>query len=499
MTDFRALLDLAAERLGGTVLFASDDFFADKENLLRAAAPEWREHAYTDRGKWMDGWESRRKRAIGDHLHDTAIVRLGLPGVVRGVVVDTSFFRGNFPESCALEACAARSDTPLDALMSDATSWVPLVVRSKLEGNAENAFEVTASLAATHVRLRIFPDGGVARLRVYGEPAPEWRRLGGATKELDLAALECGAQVLSCSDMFFGPKDNLISPGRAANMSDGWETKRRRGVTAETHDWVTLKLAGEGTLARVEIDTSHFHGNFPDTCMLEGAATESGPWQTILPRTKLMAHTRHFFVEELEARGPFSHVRLKVFPDGGVSRLRIHGTLTEAALGDAVARHLAGLSERALTEQLKACCASRAWVLAIARSRPFSSGAELFAKVDEAWNGLGKEAWLEAFAAHPRIGEARAPVTREARWSSSEQLGMRKASSQTLSAMTIANAAYEEKFGYVFLVHATGKTAPELLHAARTRMSNPPEVEIGVAAEELRKIVHLRLRKLIGA
>ena len=497
--DFRQLADVACETLGGSVLHATDDFFAEKERLIEASAPEWREHDYTPRGKWMDGWESRRKRAIGEHVHDEVVVRLAMPVVVRGIIVDTSFFRGNFPEGCEIDGCCARADASVEELLSIRTEWLPLVGRSPLAGNANNEFSVTAEVVVTHVRLRIFPDGGVARLRVHGEVAPDWRRLGGARNELDLAALENGGQVLACSDMFFGPKHNLIAPGRAINMGAGWETKRRRGVTHETHDWAVVALAAEGVIDRVEVDTNHFKGNFPDTCSLEVASSAEGPWRSLLARTKLMAHTRHLYVEELHDHGPCTHVRMNVFPDGGISRLRVFGRLIERAQQDAVARQLRGLSEHALFEQLRACCASKDWVFAIARSRPFSSGSELFAKVDAAWAALPNDGWLEAFAAHPRIGERKGGHSRETRWSAAEQAGVTHAGAETLAALAEANALYEQKFGYVFLICATGKTAADMLHAARARMLHTPDAELRVASAELLQIMHLRLRKLVGA
>ena len=228
MSDFRDLVDLAVDKLGGHVLWASDDFFAGKENLLKSTAAVFLEHEYTDRGKWMDGWESLRKRAVGRDIRDEAIIRLGVPGIVRGVVVDTSFFRGNFPEAFELEACQMRSDTSVEVLQSSATEWVKLEPRTPIEGNTLNFFDVSSEFIATHLRLIIYPDGGVARLRVHGTVAPDWRALGGAKNEIDLAALESGGEVLSCSDMFFGSRHNLIMPGRGVNMGDGWETKRSR-------------------------------------------------------------------------------------------------------------------------------------------------------------------------------------------------------------------------------------------------------------------------------
>ncbi len=331
--DFTELIDLASERLGGAVVVANDDFFAPKENLLKASAPIFIEGKYTDRGKWMDGWETRRRRTPG---FDWCIVRLGLPGIVHGVVVDTSFFRGNYPEHCSLDG-ATFNGVPTEAeLTSDEVQWVPLLPQMSLNGDSQNPFPINYAERITHLRFRIFPDGGVARLRVYGEVIPDWEQLKRAGGQIDLAAAENGALVLSCSDMFFGHRHNLIMPGRAADMSDGWETKRRRGPG---HDWAIIKLARRGHIRRVEVDTAHFKGNFPESCLLEAcnvenATTEtltdlSAPWSTVLPRTKLQAHTRHFFDHELLDTGVASHLRFSIFPDGGVSRLRVYGTLAD--------------------------------------------------------------------------------------------------------------------------------------------------------------------------
>ena len=331
--DFTELIDLASERLGGAVVVANDDFFAPKENLLKPSAPVFIEGKYTDRGKWMDGWETRRRRTPG---FDWCIIRLGLPGIIHGVVVDTSFFRGNYPEHCSLDG-ATFSGVPTEAeLTSEDVQWVPLLPQMPLDGDSQNPFPIQYHERVTHLRFRIFPDGGVARLRVYGEVIPDWEQLKRAGGHIDLAAAENGALVLSCSDMFFGHRHNLIMPGRAADMSDGWETKRRRGPG---HDWTIIKLARPGHIQRVEVDTSHFKGNFPESCLLEAcnvgnATTEaltdlSTPWTTVLPRTKLQAHMRHFFDQELLDTGVASHLRFSIFPDGGVSRLRVYGTLVD--------------------------------------------------------------------------------------------------------------------------------------------------------------------------
>lgn len=495
--DFLDLPDLSAEKLGGSVLWATDDYFAEKENLLRAHDAEWREHAYTDKGKWMDGWESRRKRAIGPDVQDQAIIRLGLGGVIRGVVVDTSFFRGNFPEACAIEGTTARPGTLVDDLLAEGTEWVPLLARSPLQGNSKNPFRVTSPVGVTHLRLRIFPDGGVARLRVHGDVLPDFRAIGGATNDFDLAAMENGGQVLACSDMFFGPKHNLIQPGRAPNMSDGWETKRRRGVTSETHDWVVVRLTGQGIVDRLELDTNWFKGNFPDTARVVGRDGD-GEWRELLPRRKLMAHTRHLYVEELVDRGPFTELRLEVFPDGGVSRMRVFGRLTDAGRDAALVRHLAARSPAALAAELRACCAAPAWVDSIVSDRPFASVATFFERVDTIWKAMPERECLAAFAAHPRLGEKRAGADRESSWSKGEQSGTAAATKETLDALADANRSYETKFGFVFLYCATGKSADEMLAAARERLQNTRDVEVRIAAEELGKIMHLRLRKLVG-
>jgi allantoicase len=325
--EFTNLVDLASERLGGAVVYANDDFFAPKENLLKAAAPVWREGAYTERGKWMDGWESRRRRTPG---FDWCLVRLGTPGRVRGVVVDTSYFRGNFPESCSLEACVAAPNATAEELECGATEWVEILRRSELKGHFENEFVVHARRRFTHLRFKIYPDGGVARLRVYGEVLPDWESIRRAGGLVDLAAVENGGTVVATSDEFFGHRHNLIMPGRAADMSDGWETKRRRGPG---HDWCVIELGAAGTIRRVEVDTAHFKGNFPESCSLEVCQGPSEPyltfagWRELLPRTPLQAHTRHFYESELKEAGAATHALFRIYPDGGVSRLRLYGNL----------------------------------------------------------------------------------------------------------------------------------------------------------------------------
>jgi allantoicase len=329
MTTFTDLIDLAAERLGGAVMHANDEFFAPKESLLKAPAAEWRDGVYTERGKWMDGWETRRRRSPG---HDWCIVRLGIPGAIHGVVVDTSFFRGNYPESCSLDAATVSGTPTVELLLDDKrTPWTTVLAQIKLKGDSKNEFEIKGAPRATHLRFNIFPDGGVARLRVHGEPTFDPTRIRKGS-EIDLAAMEHGGLALECSDMFFGNRHNLIQPGRSTHMGDGWETKRRRGPG---HDWVVIRLAARGVIHRAELDTDHFKGNAPASCMLEvsddpgaarGVGMPKGEWRPLLTQSPVQPHARHRF-DELTGAGPATHARLSIFPDGGVARLRLFGLL----------------------------------------------------------------------------------------------------------------------------------------------------------------------------
>ena len=329
MTDSH--VNLAARRLGAGVIAASDEFFGEKENLLRPERPAFRPHTFGHKGQIVDGWETRRRREPG---HDWALIRLGVPGVIHAVVVDTAHFTGNFPAECSVEACAAEGHPSPAELLAPGRAWVTIVPRSPLAGDSENRFAVTDTRRFTHLRLTIYPDGGVARLRADGEVVPDPRLLHG--RPLDLAALENGGTVTDASDRFYSPPENMISPGRAAVMGDGWETRRRRDPG---HDWVLLRLAGVGYLRQAVLDTSCFLGNAPGAAALRGCdAGQGGPegaeWFELLPLTRLQPDTRHRFRLGPGASRLVSHVRLEIRPDGGMARLRLFGELT----GDGRAR-----------------------------------------------------------------------------------------------------------------------------------------------------------------
>ena len=322
---FTGLIDLAQPRLGGQVVYATDDFFADKARLIDPAEPVFIPGKYDDNGKWMDGWESRRKRVPG---HDWAIVKLGAPGEIAGFEIDTRNFTGNYPPRASIEGCVSDAVIPAE----DAV-WSTLVPVTDLDGNDRRWVKAQAGGVWTHVRLSIYPDGGVARLRVYGTIHKDWSRVAPG-QELDLLAMENGGRGLIANDEHFGRVENLTAPGRGKDMGDGWETRRRR---EPGHDWAVLELGHAGTIEEIIVDTAHFKGNYPDRCSIQASAEASGTpeeiakqaegWPVLLGETRLQADHIHVFTDGIQPLGPVRFVRLNIYPDGGVSRLRLKGRL----------------------------------------------------------------------------------------------------------------------------------------------------------------------------
>jgi allantoicase len=323
--EWTELPDLASRRFGGTVMWATDELFAEKENLVNPWAPAHRAETFGPKGQVYDGWETRRHREPGD---DQAILRLGLAGTVTGVIVDTAFFKGNYPPFVSVEATSA-GGYPSAAELSEA-DWDVLVDRAPAAGHTENFHTVNGSRRYTHVRLTQHPDGGVARLRVHGAPIPDPDLLD--LDALDLAALENGALVTGCSNRFYSSPNNILSPGLAAHQAEGWETARRRD---DGNDWVTLRLAGAGIVRFVELDTSNLKGNAPGWASVSGRGTY-GEWADLLPKTRLQPDTRHRFA--LKDAPEVTEARLDIYPDGGLARLRLFGRLTEAGRANLKAR-----------------------------------------------------------------------------------------------------------------------------------------------------------------
>ncbi len=492
ISAFSGMVDLARD---GTVLGSSDDFFAEASRLLLPEDPVFIEGKYTDRGKWMDGWESRRRRVPG---HDWAILALGLPGVVRGVDINTAHFLGNHPPFASIEACTAPAGATLEHLL-DAAEWTEILPETALQRGSHNLAAVRSAGSYTHLRLRIYPAGGVARLRVYGEPTP-----ADAGGEVDLAGLAQGGRALACSDMFFSPMNNLLRAEEPENMGAGWETRRSR---PPGDDWVILALGRTGQLTSLTVGTLHFKGNYPDRCSVEAirwpgapahALIESPDWTPIVPQTPLRAHHSHRL--PVADGGPWSHLRLRIFPDGGVSRLRAWGTASEQPSDDPLLTRLNEASPDEAAALLTRCCGARRWVSAMVAARPFVSRAHLMGTAEVTWWRQSPSDWREAFTHHPRIGVDRAKLREKfaatADWSAGEQAGVQSATEQTIEALANGNIAYEVRYGHIFIVCASGLTAAEMLDRLNARMHNEPHIELARAAGEQAKITRIRLEKL---
>lgn len=511
VSEFTHLVDLASARLGGEAVAANDEFFAEKENLLKPEPAVWIADRYTDRGKWMDGWETRRRRTPG---HDWCIVRLGLPGVIHTLIVDTAFFTGNYPSHCSIDACGLPAGAdPADA----AVLWHPVLGRSELAGNTANVFALQvphhAPRRVTHVRLNIFPDGGVARLRVLGEVLPDWSRILDGGGEVDLTAVVNGAYIVDTSDRFYGEPRNMLMPYRAANMGDGWETKRRRGPG---HDWAVIRLGIAGTIRRVELDTAHFKGNYPDSASVEAAVVpgdEHGvsadtatrgiaDWRIVLSQTKLQPDHSHQFGEAIVRETAASHVRLNIYPDGGVSRFRVFGQPIGTARHAAVLRQMNAMDEPEARALLGAFCGAPSWIDRMIAARPFASATSLLQTSGKAAAYLDDAEWLEAFRHHPRIGGRSAERVQSdlaADASAREQSRVADVTAADREALAQANRDYERRFGHVFIISAAGRSAGEILEALRARMANDAATELRAAVEEQKAITRLRLERLLGA
>jgi len=321
----RRAVNLANPRIGAKAICASDEFFAPLARMLDPQPAVFVPGKYDANGKWMDGWETRRKRTSG---HDWAIVKLGRRGRIAGFDVDTSHFTGNYAPAISIEGTLATSDDP-EVLKQAA--WTPVLGATTLKGNTHHLVEVANGGVFSHLRVHIYPDGGVARLRVYGHIVGAFA--GSGTEALhDLAALENGGRALAWNDAHFGAAANLLLPGRGLDMGDGWETRRRR---EPGNDWCLLALGAPGIIEKIDVDTAHFKGNYPDRCSLQAARVEGGTeqsliaqsmfWPVLLPEQKLGMDAEHRFADEIAALGPITHVRFNIFPDGGVSRLRLWG------------------------------------------------------------------------------------------------------------------------------------------------------------------------------
>ncbi len=319
----KGAVNLASPRLGSEAVRASNDFFAAKERMLQDSPAVFIADRFDDHGKWMDGWESRRRRDGGE---DWCLIRLGVAGHIHGVDIDTSHFTGNYPPAASLLAWLG------DGEPKDDTAWHEIVPATTLGPSAHHFVAVAATGPWNWLKLNMHPDGGIARLRVFGEPFRDWSD-SSADALHELSALMNGGRVIAYNDAHYGDVWAVLSEGRGVNMGDGWETRRRREPGS---DWLIVTLGAPGTIERIEVDTAHFKGNFPDSCSLQAAYVDSGNegsivtqsmfWPELMGEEKLAADAIHSFEnDKLAALGAVTHIRLNIHPDGGVSRFRAFG------------------------------------------------------------------------------------------------------------------------------------------------------------------------------
>ena len=471
------MTDLISEAVGGRVVACNDEFFAEAHNLLQTADPVWKEDVYTERGKWMDGWETRRRREPG---HDWCVLALGVAGRIQSVTVDTSHFTGNYPEAFSLEACGVGGDERLEV-----ADWVEIIPRTSLSGDTTASFEVDDPHRVTHVRLNIFPDGGVARLRLDGDPIPARHEVCLDDEGIDLASAVVGGEALDASDVHYSPPSNLLRPTEPAGMWDGWETKRRRGPG---NDWAVFRLGLPGAVDSFEVDTRHFKGNAPGWVSVQ-VSNDGQTWEEVVDRAEVKPDAVNLVSLDRPAQAGF--VRLDIHPDGGVARLRVRGRPNPDGAERLRLIYLNALFEEEARRFFHTACASPSWVDQMIASLPFADGDAVLAAAAAAFDALGEGDWLEAFAGHPRIGE------RGDHQANREQSATADAEASLLTALAEANKDYESTHGFTYIVYASGKTAQEMLDIARSRLGNTRDEEIVNAAAEQRAITKTRLRRML--
>jgi len=372
------MIDLICENVGGKVIFASDEFFAAAQNLLSLKKPKFDPDSYTEYGKEMDGWETRRKRTIG---HDFCIIKMGISGFIDHFCIDTAHFTGNHAPRVSIQGIYIRSECEvlkwlehewqngsrigkfaskaqfeqIDKIQSE--SWQMVLPFSLLgpgyDDTKLNVFQVEKSARGpfTHLRVNIFPDGGIARIKAFGQPFMHKSKFSDSKHHLlDLVSLKNGGSIIGSTNSHYGKPINLIMPGRGKVMGDGWETARRldrpailtvdeRGFMNVTgKEWVIVRLGNLGKVSKILIDTNLFKGNFPESVEVEGTKVdqsgdivesdlENCHWKILLIRSKVLGHCENIFEREIADIGPINVIKLTIFPDGGVMRLRVHGSL----------------------------------------------------------------------------------------------------------------------------------------------------------------------------
>ncbi len=320
------MINLADPRIGSKIIYKTDEFFASANRILKINPPVFKDGLFDKHGKWMDGWETRRRRSKG---FDYIILKLGKPGKIFDVDIDTTHFNGNQPTHASVEGCLSKNKP------NKKTKWFHLLGKKKLGANRNHSFKSQNKSVFNYIRLNIFPDGGVARLRLYGKIEIEKNFL--SRKNINLTSVLNGASIIGCNNEHFGRAENIIAPGKGKNMGDGWETRRSRG---KNFDWLIIKFGKPGLIKKLEIDTHHFKGNYPDTCSIQTAnitkdlpnksiVNNSKNWKFILNKSKLSAHKKHIFKKFIIKRSRENYLRINIYPDGGISRIRAFGNFVK--------------------------------------------------------------------------------------------------------------------------------------------------------------------------
>ncbi len=319
------MINLVDPRLGTKVVFKTDEFFAPANRIINNQNPIFKDGVFDSHGKWMDGWETRRRRIKG---FDYLIIKLGRPGKISNIDIDTKFFSGNQPTQASLEGCFSKKNNPNKKI-----KWVQILKKKKIGPNKNHNFKIKNNSIFTHVKLNIYPDGGVARLRIFGEI--DLKKINFKNKIINITSMLNGASIVACNNEHFGKAENILAPGKGKNMGDGWETRRSRG---KNYDWLIIKCGLSGKLRKIEIDTHHFKGNYPDSCSIQTAyiskknsnsriVIKSKKWNMVLNKVKLKANTKHIFKNEIMSKNKINYIKINIFPDGGISRIRAFGNI----------------------------------------------------------------------------------------------------------------------------------------------------------------------------
>ena len=315
------LINLASPKLGSLGVKANDEFFAPLKRMLLDNEPIFIPDKYDDHGKWMDGWETKRRRVPGN---DWCLIKLGSPGIIKEIDVNTKFFTGNYPPQASIEGIYSESEPNIND-----KKWLTILEKVDLDGDKINKFGVKKKNVVNWIKVNIYPDGGIARLRLWGDVYQNWDNFDN-NKIIEISALKNCGKIISYNNAHYGDVSALLSEGRGKNMGDGWETRRRR---EPGNDWIIIELGKKARLEEVEVDTAFFKGNFPESCSIEGVNADGNienienlDWTPIISKTALKADTIHKIkIENKYKQTIFSHVRLNIFPDGGVSRFRVYG------------------------------------------------------------------------------------------------------------------------------------------------------------------------------